>query len=132
MTKRTEKTGGTQGANIEATSMAKLLAPLVDGMTSTRQQLLAWVQHAGLVALEAVFREEAAALTGPKGRHDPARTYHHWGATPRQLTFGGRQLSLACPRVRSRGGPGSGPAVGARVPGDGPVDDPGDGSACPS
>jgi putative transposase len=104
MTKRTEKTGGTQGATIEATSVAKLLAPLVDGMTSTRQQLLAWVQRAGLVALEAVFREEAAALAGPKGRHDPARTHHHWGATPRQLTFGGRQLSLACPRVRSRAG----------------------------
>jgi putative transposase len=104
MTKRTEKTGGTQGANTEATALGRLLAPLVDGMTTTRRQLLAWVQSAGLVALEAVFREEAAALAGPKGRHDPTRTHHHWGATPRQLTFGGRQLSLPCPRVRSRAG----------------------------
>ena len=104
MTKRTEKTGGTQGANTEAASLGRLLAPLVDGMTTTRRQLLAWVQSAGLVALEAVFREEAAALAGPKGRHDPTRTHHHWGATPRQLTFGGRQLSLPCPRVRSRAG----------------------------
>jgi len=104
MTKRTEKTGGTQGANTEATALARLLAPLVDGMTTTRHQLLTWVQSAGLVALEAVFREEAAALAGPKGRHEPTRTHHHWGATPRQLTFGGRQLSLSCPRVRSREG----------------------------
>jgi len=102
MTKRTEKTGGTQGANTEATALARLLAPLVDGMTTTRHQLLTWVQSAGLVALDAVFREEAAALAGPKGRHEPTRTHHHWGATPRQLTFGGRQLSLSCPRVRSR------------------------------
>jgi hypothetical protein len=100
MTKRTEKTGETQGAN----AVARLLAPLVEGMTTTRQQLLTWVQNAGLVALEAVFREEAAALAGPKGQHDPTRTHHHWGATPRQLTFGGRQLSLPCPRVRSREG----------------------------
>lgn len=104
MTKRTEKTRGTQGANREATSLGRLLAPLVEGMTTTRRQLLTWVQSAGLVALEAVFREEAAALAGPKGRHDPTRTHHHWGATPRQLTFGGRQLSLPCPRVRSREG----------------------------
>lgn len=104
MTKRTEKTGGTQGANTEATALARLLAPLVDGMTTTRHQLLTWVQSAGLVALDAVFREEAAALAGPKGRHEPTRTHHHWGATPRQLTFGGRQLSLSCPRVRSRAG----------------------------
>ena len=104
MTKRTEKTRGTQGANTEATSLGRLLAPLVEGMKTTRRQLLTWVQSAGLVALEAVFREEAAALAGPKGRHDPTRTHHHWGATPRQLTFGGRQLSLPCPRVRSREG----------------------------
>src|SRR5213595_3251615 len=57
-----------QGANTEATALARLLAPLVDGMTTTRHQLLTWVQSAGLVALDAVFREEAAALAGPKGR----------------------------------------------------------------
>ncbi len=104
MARRTEKRTRTQEAITEATSLGRLLTPLIDGMTATRQQLLAWVQGAGLVALEAVFREEAAALAGPKGRHDPKRTHHHWGATPRQLTFGGRQLSLPCPRVRSREG----------------------------
>jgi hypothetical protein len=55
MTKRTEKTGGTQAANREAASLGRLLAPLVEGMTTTRRQLLAWVQSAGLVALEACF-----------------------------------------------------------------------------
>jgi hypothetical protein len=56
MTKRTGKTGGTQGAGNEAAALTKLLAPLVDGMTTTWQQLLSWVQSAGLVALAAVFR----------------------------------------------------------------------------
>ena len=104
MTRRAEKGTGTLGANAEARTLATLLAPLVAGMTTTRQQLLAWVQAAGLVALDAVFREEAATLAGPKGRHDPTRSHHHWGTTPRQLTFGGRRLSVACPRVRSRAG----------------------------
>jgi hypothetical protein len=54
MTKRTEKTRGTQGANTEATVSSRLLVPLVGGMTTTRRQLLAWVQSAGLVALEVV------------------------------------------------------------------------------
>src|SRR5207245_702336 len=49
MTKRTEKTGGRQGANTEATALARLLAPLVDGMTTTRHELLTWVQGDGLV-----------------------------------------------------------------------------------
>jgi hypothetical protein len=53
MTKRTEKTRGTQGANTEATALARLFEPLVEGMTTTRRQLLTWVQSAGLVALEA-------------------------------------------------------------------------------
>ena len=107
MTRRAEKGAGTQGATAEARSLATLLAPLVAGMTTTRQQLLAWVQAAGLVALDAVFREEAASLAGPKGRHDPTRSHHHWGTIPRQLTFGGRRLSVACPRVRSRAGDGA-------------------------
>ena len=79
MTKRTEETRETQGANTDAAALGRLLAPLVDGMTTTRRQLLAWVQSAGLVALEAVFREDAAALAGPKGRHDPTRTHSSLG-----------------------------------------------------
>ena len=88
MTRRAEKGTGTLGANAEARTLATLLAPLVAGMTTTRQQLLAWVQAAGLVALDAVFREEAATLAGPKGRHDSTRSHHHWGT----VRFTGRFL----------------------------------------
>jgi putative transposase len=58
----------------------------------------------GLVALDAVFREDAAILAGPKGKHTPTRTHHHWGTTARELTFGGRRLSVPCPRVRGTDG----------------------------
>src|SRR5437867_13062021 len=39
------------------------------GMTITRHHLLAWVHAHGLAALDELFREEAVALAGPKGRH---------------------------------------------------------------
>ena len=77
MTKRTEKTGGRQGANTEATALARLLAPLVDGMTTTRHQLLTWVQSAGLVALDAEpgVREGAVGHLGRRGaRRSVARS----------------------------------------------------------
>jgi hypothetical protein len=47
MIKRTERTMGTQGAYGEVTALARLLAPLVDGMTTTRHQLLSWVRAPG-------------------------------------------------------------------------------------
>jgi hypothetical protein len=104
MTKRTAKSGQTQGAITATTPWAETLAPLITGMTTARRHLLQWVQDVGLVALRAVFEEDAVALTGPKGRHDPGRTHHRWGTTACQLTFGGRWVSVSCPRVRSRTG----------------------------
>jgi hypothetical protein len=79
------------------------MAPLVADMTTTRPHLLEWVQAAGLVVLNAVFREGAESLAGRKGRHAPTPTHHHWGRTARELTFGGRRLSVSCPRVRNTG-----------------------------
>ena len=66
MTRRAETGKGTPGERTGSAPLATLVGPLVAGMTATRQRLLEWVQTAGLVALEAVFREEAAALAGPK------------------------------------------------------------------
>ena len=103
MKKRAETRQGTQGGST-VTPLAPVLGPLVAGMTATRESLLTWVHTVGVLALNAVFREEAAALAGPKGQHDAARTHHHWGRTARELTFGGRRLSVPCPRVRSTAG----------------------------
>jgi transposase-like protein len=83
---------------------AEVLAPLVAGMTATRASLLEWVHAHGLLALQAVFKAEAEALAGPKGKHAVGRTHHHWGATGTELTFGGRRLQVARPRVRSTEG----------------------------
>ena len=112
MTKRAEKAERTQVKNGAGPELAHLVEPMLAGMTTTRHHLLAWVHAHGLAALDAVFREEAVALAGPKGRHQAARTHHHWGTTATELTFGGRRVQVPRPRVRgTTGGEATLPSV---------------------
>lgn len=104
MTKRTATPPGTQGANGAAETLGDALTPLIAGMTATRAHLLEWMQAQGLVALQEVFAAEAAVVAGPKGKHQAARTHHHWGRTATELTVGGRRIQVERPRVRSTTG----------------------------
>ena len=114
MTKRTASVLRTQAENGAGAEVADLVAPMLAGMTTTRDHLLAWVHAHGLAALDAVFHEEAEALAGPKGRHQPARTHHHWGTAATELTFGGRRVQVRRPRVRPTiGGEATLPSVAA-------------------
>jgi putative transposase len=106
MTKRTESGQRKQAENGTDPGLAPLVEPMLAGMTATRQHLLAWVHAQGLAALDELFREEAVALAGPKGRHQPERTHHHWGTVATELTFGGRRVQVRRPRVRQRAGGG--------------------------
>jgi len=100
MTKRAESTERTQAENGAGRELVHLVEPMLAGMTTTRQHLLAWVHAHGLAALDELFREEAVALAGPKGRQQAQRTHHHWGTTATELTFGGRRVQVRRPRVR--------------------------------
>ena len=114
MTKRTERAQRTQVENGAGAALAYVVEPMLAGMTTTRQHLLAWVHAQGLAALDALLREEAVALAGPKGRHRPSRTHHHWGTAATELTFGGRRVQVRRPRVRAtRGGEATLPSVAA-------------------
>jgi putative transposase len=106
MTKRPERGQRRQAENETGLGLAPLVEPMLAGMTATRQHLLAWVHAQGLAALDELFREEAVALAGPKGRHQPQRTHHHWGTAATELTFGGRRLQVPRPRVRQTAGGG--------------------------
>src|SRR2546426_4598067 len=125
MTKRTERAQRTQAENGARPALAHLVEPMLAGMTTTRQHLLAWVHAQGLAALDELFRDEAVALAGPKGRHQPQRTHHHWGTAATEVTFGGRRVQGARPREAptARGGTRLTPVSG--VPGPGPPDAPG-------
>src|SRR5207302_9488839 len=107
MTKRAESTERTQAENGAGRELVHLVEPMLAGMTTTRQHLLAWVDAHGLAALDELFREEEVARAGPKGRQQPQRTHPHWGAAATELTFGGRRVRVRRPRVRRRGGGGA-------------------------
>src|SRR3989442_10891056 len=120
MTKRTERDQRTQEEKGPGVELGALVGPMLTGMATTRHDLLAWVHAHGLAALDELFGAEAVALAGPKGRHQPQRTYHHWGTAATELTFGGRRVQVRRPRVRQRIGGGAtlppGGAVRGRDP----------------
>ena len=114
MKKRPESTQRTQAENEAGAGVAQLVEPMLAGMMTTREHLLAWVHAQGLAALDDLLRAEAVTLAGPKGRHQPSRTHHHWGTTATELTFGGRRVQVPRPRVRpTTGGLATLPSVAA-------------------
>jgi hypothetical protein len=102
---QTEKRQGRRGPNLaDAEHLRQLLFPMVVGIAATRSELGAFVQRAGLTVLEAILRDDAEAIAGPKGRHQAERTHHHWGTTRTELPLGGRRVAVTRPRVRRRNG----------------------------
>src|SRR5438876_10606112 len=88
MIKRTERDQRTQEEKGPSVDLGALVGPMLAGMATTRHDLLAWVHAHGLAALDELFSAEAVALAGPKGRHQPQHTHHHWGTAAMELTFG--------------------------------------------
>lgn len=106
MRKRAAVESGTQASN-DASAMVmmrQMVLPLIMGIEATRRGLLAFVQQTGMLALQELFAGEAELIAGPKGKHLPGRTHHHWGTTRTPLPFGGRHVVVERPRVRRRGG----------------------------
>jgi transposase-like protein len=89
---------------LPAAPLAQVLLPMVAGMVTTRQDLMTWVHQRGLDALDELFRADAEALAGPKGKHRDKRTHHHWGTTRSELPFGGQRIVVERPRVRTTRG----------------------------
>jgi transposase-like protein len=84
-------------------AMQQLMLPLLLAMDATKKGLLSFVQQMGMVVLSELLATEAAQIAGPKGKHIEGRTHHHWGTGTTPVCFGGRNVSLPHPRVRTRG-----------------------------
>jgi putative transposase len=107
MRKTAKKQRGKQAENatpVPTVSLTQALLPMVTGLVATRQDLMTWVHQRGLDALDEVFRADAEALAGPKGKHRDGRTHHHWGTTRSELPFGGQRIVVERPRVRTTDG----------------------------
>ena len=63
--------------------------------------LLAFAVGAGLQVLGVILDNEATALAGPKGVHDPGRAAVRHGTEDGLVSLGGRQVSIRRPRLRS-------------------------------
>jgi transposase-like protein len=105
MKKRAAGTGRKQEQTSVTMSLAtqQLMLPLLLAMDATKKGLLSFVQQMGMVVLSELMTAEAARIAGPKGKQAPDRTHNHWGTGSTPVCFGGRNVSLAHPRVRARG-----------------------------
>jgi transposase-like protein len=92
-----------QGAIATSVAMQQLMLPLLLAMDATKKGLLAFVQQMGMTVLQELLATEAALIAGPKGKHQPGRTHHHWGTARASVAFGGRNVVVEHPRVRERG-----------------------------
>ena len=66
-----------------------------------KEGLLAFVVGTGLKVLDVLLEQDATALAGSKGRHDPNRTALRHGSDDGLVTLGGRRVSIRRPRLRS-------------------------------
>jgi transposase-like protein len=82
--------------------LMRLLLPITTAIAATKKGLMELVHRMGLAALDELLRGDAEKVAGQKGRRDLGRTRNHWGTTPSELTFGGRRVRIARPRVRDR------------------------------
>jgi putative transposase len=107
MPSRTEKKVRTQEGGVVPSGVERvrqLLLPMVAGMAAAKADLMEWVQGVGLEALNEVFKADAVAIAGEKGKHRGDRTHNWWGTTKTELPFGGRRIQVDRPRVRSKSG----------------------------
>ena len=75
-------------------AIAELAGELEEG-------LLAFVVGTGLKVLDVILEDEATALAGARGRHDPDRTVVRHGSDAGLVTLGARQVSIRRPRLRT-------------------------------
>lgn len=92
-----------QGAIATSMAVQQLMLPLLLAMDATKKGLLTFVQQMGMTVLQELLATEAALIAGPKGKHLPGRTHHHWGTGRTTAGFGGRNAVIEHPRVRERG-----------------------------
>ena len=101
MRTRTEIATRKQAEEI-APDLMRLLLPMTTAIAATKKGLMELVHRMGLAALDELLRDDAEKLAGRKRHREPGRERTHWGTTPGKLTFGGRWVQIARPRVRDR------------------------------
>jgi transposase-like protein len=72
---------------------------------TVREGLLAFAVGVGMQVFRTLLEEDAAAIAGPKGRHNPAgRVAYRHGDQESSVVLGGRKIAVSRPRVRGVAG----------------------------
>jgi transposase-like protein len=98
-----------QNAELDASALAvpeQVSVAMDEIATDMREGLLALAVGAGLQVMQQLMEADVAAVCGPRGRHDPARTATRHGSGQGSVTLGGRRLPVSRPRVRAIDGTG--------------------------
>jgi transposase-like protein len=105
MKKRAAEKNGKQEALSPTMTFAlhQLALPMLVASDAMKRGMLAFVQQMGMLALQEMLAADAEMIAGPKGKHAPDRSHHHWGSATTTVAFGGRHESVEYPRVRARG-----------------------------
>jgi putative transposase len=94
-----------QAAYEAAVSLPETVTVAIAELAGEMQEgMLALVVNAGLKVIDALFEEEATALAGPKGRHDPNRGAVRHGSDDGLVTLGARRFEVRRLRLRSADG----------------------------
>ena len=75
--------------------------PLVEVLVNAQRGLHDLLVDTGMQVLEAMLKEEQAALCGPRYEHSEDRKAYRHGSEDGLLTLGGRKVRVKKPRVRS-------------------------------
>lgn len=102
-----KKSSQIQSAGASTSAVPERVSVAMDEIAENMGEgLLALAVGAGLQVMAALMEADVAALAGPKGKHDGARTAVRHGRERGSVTLGGRRVPVTRPRVRAVDGAG--------------------------
>jgi putative transposase len=104
MAKHAKKADHLQLVDIPKTTTVEIPLPLLGAFASIENSFFDLCIRAGRQVLDAMMEQDREELCGPRWKRDPDRSAGRAGTTQSEATLGGRRVSIARPRVRSREG----------------------------
>ena len=105
-----------KGFDTSALAVPEQVSVAIDEIAADmREGLMALAVGAGLQLMASLTEADVAAVCGPKGKHDSARTATRHGVERGSVTLGGRRVPLIRPRVRAVDGSGEVPVPAHEV-----------------
>ena len=90
-----------RGLRAVEAAQVQISLPLQGVLQDVKHAFVGLCVHAGRQVLAAMMEEDRAALCGPKGVPNPARSAVRGGTTSSKVVLGGQRIGMSRPRVRA-------------------------------